>query len=432
MKRMGIGFVSVLLICCGMAHAEILVTQVLYDPDGADTGLEWVELYNTLDIPVALSGYSLWSGDGSTEGDWTLEWTGTGETIPAKGYFLIGEEVTPADVVTALDLQNGPDAVRIQKEGVTVGTLGWGAHTFPEFYETTPSPLAGSGMALARVGSFVEGVFTFEDIGDNSLDFQSAPPSPRNSSTKGQAAGIEIILQVDDARPTIRNLTMEDDLNDTGTQVLPLPGGNRSVGVSAIINYAPGIDGISKVALSWEHGEDELFNTTSGTSSFYHGSLSVPFDIPPGDYLLKVITYIGDVEAAQSEMTFTILPVTGLEIDTDRLLLANLTKGQGVLVEGDTSMGTIDRPTLRNIGNRPLDISVKATPFQGMGSMLDLSSLSCRVGDGDTFQVREQPMTLGVGLASGRTMAFSLAYTVPESAGSGTYKGSILIGAVSG
>jgi phosphatidylserine/phosphatidylglycerophosphate/cardiolipin synthase-like enzyme len=46
----------------------VVVSEVLYDPYGSDTGAEWVELYNPTDHTIDISGWSL--GDAVTDGEY--------------------------------------------------------------------------------------------------------------------------------------------------------------------------------------------------------------------------------------------------------------------------------------------------------------------------------------------------------------------------
>src|SRR6185503_11335579 len=57
------------------AETGLVLNEVLYDPEGADEGLEFVELWNTDSIPVPLEGITLESGDGSRPGLWTTLYT---------------------------------------------------------------------------------------------------------------------------------------------------------------------------------------------------------------------------------------------------------------------------------------------------------------------------------------------------------------------
>lgn len=92
---------------------NVVINEVLYDPDGADTGYEWIELYNSSDQTVNLQ-------------DWTIEKAGTSFglvftfpniNIEPYGFLLIGEEFVPnTDITTNLAFQNGDsetDGIRL-------------------------------------------------------------------------------------------------------------------------------------------------------------------------------------------------------------------------------------------------------------------------------------------------------------------------------
>ncbi|NJL29532.1 MAG: hypothetical protein HC897_17415, partial [Thermoanaerobaculia bacterium] len=70
----------------------VLLTEVMYDPTGADGGLEWVEICNTTDQAIDLSKLSLgWGGNDYTSGSITLE-----GTLPANGVWVIGGPTSSA------------------------------------------------------------------------------------------------------------------------------------------------------------------------------------------------------------------------------------------------------------------------------------------------------------------------------------------------
>jgi hypothetical protein len=161
------------------AGAHVVVNEVLYDPEGPDAGREFVEIMNCGHAGVNLSGWVLETGNGANPNDWTVEWIG-GELdyLEPGGILLIGEEdVAPApDYVTSLDLQNGPDGVRLTDGTATADVVGWGEPLFEEYYEGEPAIDAPSGSSLARVPDCY-------DHDDNSVDLlacTSPTPGLRN------------------------------------------------------------------------------------------------------------------------------------------------------------------------------------------------------------------------------------------------------------
>jgi hypothetical protein len=83
-------FVSLFLTCIfaalHAANAGPIMSEIFYDPVGADDKLEWVELYNPDSVAVDLSTYSL--GNGGTS--YTYSKVQLAGTIAAYGYFLVG------------------------------------------------------------------------------------------------------------------------------------------------------------------------------------------------------------------------------------------------------------------------------------------------------------------------------------------------------
>lgn len=154
--------------------ARPFITEVYYDAPGDDTGFEYVELWNPDASPKSLAGLRIEAGDGAAPGRWTPKWTGAaGDSVAAHGRFVVGgARVSPApDRVATLDLQNGPDAVRLVWPDGTLEVLGWGAHDFDEYHCGDPAPDVASGQSLAR---WPDGAAT----GSNAGDFRAAEPSP--------------------------------------------------------------------------------------------------------------------------------------------------------------------------------------------------------------------------------------------------------------
>ena len=151
-----------------------LVAEVLYDAPGDDTGWEFVEFYNPLDRALPLAGARLEAGDGSGAGRWTLRWTGNAvDSVAAGGRFVVGgAKVQPAPrAVVTLELQNGPDALRVVWPDGMVEVVGYGALEFAEYSCGAPAVDVAPGQSLARIPDGA-------DLGSNAADFRVATPSP--------------------------------------------------------------------------------------------------------------------------------------------------------------------------------------------------------------------------------------------------------------
>jgi hypothetical protein len=153
----------------------VCVNEVLYDPAGPDAGREFVELFNPDSVWVALDGWRCEAGNGAAPGDWRTQWQGgSRDRIAPRGFFLIAGAAFEgaADARAPLELQNGPDAVRLVAPSGWTDRVGWGDLEAVEFFEGAPAPDVPSGWSLARVPDG-------RDAGENATDLQPcALPTP--------------------------------------------------------------------------------------------------------------------------------------------------------------------------------------------------------------------------------------------------------------
>lgn len=76
-------------VCKGRKAGDLVVTELMPDPDGTDTGNEWIELYNNLGTPIDLKGFTLyWKKPDGTGLKTHLIRAGQ---VPPRGYFTLGD-----------------------------------------------------------------------------------------------------------------------------------------------------------------------------------------------------------------------------------------------------------------------------------------------------------------------------------------------------
>ncbi|MBD3368675.1 MAG: hypothetical protein GF405_10980 [Candidatus Eisenbacteria bacterium] len=206
--------VCVALFTSVLSASELVINEVFYDPEGSDTGLEFIEIMNCGHATIAVSEWTLETGNGAHPDDWTVEWIGGPlDEIEPGGILLIGErDVEPhPDVVTPLDLQNGPDGCRLTDGDRVVDCVGWGEPLFSEYCEGAPAGDVSSGLALARMPDCL-------DTDDNAVDFVGRIPTPgaRNTVTRDLAVAVRHARRVvhPDGEPmpvdvVVRNLGAE-------------------------------------------------------------------------------------------------------------------------------------------------------------------------------------------------------------------------------
>lgn len=152
-----------------MACASPVISELLYDATGSDSGFTFVELVGT--PGDSLDGLLLEGVNGGNGEVYTsLSLSGT---IPGDGVFLIGDDagggvtsIPGADLVGDVDYQNGPDSVVLRDSAGILDAVGYGSFGASDVFsgEGAAAPDAGAGSSIARFNPLV-------DTDDNSVDF---------------------------------------------------------------------------------------------------------------------------------------------------------------------------------------------------------------------------------------------------------------------
>jgi len=152
-----IWIIFLLIYVISIFAQDVVINEVLYDPDDADTGYEWIELYNNSDQTAILL-------------DWRIEKAGTSFglvytfpiiNIEPYSYLLIGEElVLNTDLSASLAFQNGgaeTDGIRLSSPfGLYTDTILYDSPNTNELPDDISAPGeffapdVGSGNTLAR------------------------------------------------------------------------------------------------------------------------------------------------------------------------------------------------------------------------------------------------------------------------------------------
>jgi hypothetical protein len=76
-------------ICKGRLAGDLVVTEIMLDPGGTDTGGEWFEIYNTLGTDIDLKGMVIFTRD--TDGSGAKTHVIKAGTVKAQSYFTFGD-----------------------------------------------------------------------------------------------------------------------------------------------------------------------------------------------------------------------------------------------------------------------------------------------------------------------------------------------------
>lgn len=159
-----------------VSQAGVVINEFMPDPSGADTGFEWIELYNTdTTNPVDISGWKVEAGTSAFGLAFTVP---ASSSIPAGGYVVIGDpSVTGATILLpsgTLGLPNATssaDAVRIKDAAsAVVDTVVYGTPNSDSWIDDSgatatslaPPPVQGKSLARTPNGA---------DTNASSVDF---------------------------------------------------------------------------------------------------------------------------------------------------------------------------------------------------------------------------------------------------------------------
>ncbi len=310
--------------------AAVLINEVLYDPDGPDTGLEFVELRNCGSSAVLLTGWTLETGNGANPDDWTVEWTGGDfDRLEPGEILLIGEsDVLPTpDIVEPLDLQNGPDGLRLTDGAGVVDVVGWGHPLSPEYYEGEPADDTSLGLSLARVPDcFDEGV--------NASDFVAVEPTPGRRNAEGTDVAIAVAHRVGEVLPA-GDVTLDCAIANVGA--LPVAGGEVTVRlfldesllptVESVVDDVLAVRDTARFALTFDPGASgyhtalvEALLAADADTSSNRVSTSFTVGSPGGQIVLNEVMHSpGEHETEWLEL----VSVSAMPVRVDRWLLGD-------------------------------------------------------------------------------------------------------------
>lgn len=420
------------------ALADVLITEVLYDPLTSESDTEFVELYNTGDSAIDISG-------------WKLNTTSVQATIPdsttiAPGsYYLIadidGSAAWPADwplpdLGDEITLTNSDSGVRLQDSlGNLVDAVGWG-NPAEGLYLGTPAPHVPEGESLARKKESS----AFIQTSNNLNDFLAALPTPQNSES-GTQSSTEILVQasVEGNYPAIDLFSVPyDDLPDEGIQILPIAGKQRNLTISAVISDVDGAEDIQTVVLTGKGQAIQLdwLSDLNLTSSEYEAVLNFAFYDEPDLYNLTLTATDSSGLSTSMNMGLEYQGIVAFEVDTESISLQG-SSGQNADSIGDLDILTQGSPTIRNLGNTPLDFRLSASDLSFGGSAIPASSLLYSFLDSDfsnplSGPLSQAPVLAAVNLLPGSLSLreLSIRLMIPIGTMAGSYQGSLYISGV--
>lgn len=426
----------IMLLVLPNVFANVLISEVLYDPITSELDTEYVEIFNQGKADVDING-------------WILNTTSIQAIIPpntilaAKSYFLIADEddggnwpenwVLPDYSDEEISLVNSDSGVQlIDSYGNIVDVVGWGAAP-PGLFESTAHEEVSPGESLTRIKINN----TYIDTNDNSADFYAALPNPSNSAqTNSESIEINLYASVTGSKPRIDFLNISpDESSDFGIQIYPSPGREKIVTIETIISDAEGYDDITSAVLIFELGNIDLvlINQINQSSALYKADLNMNFYHVPKNYSIELIVVDNLGLEARYNTNFEYLGVVAFEVDTDSIYFGG-NAGSFSEVVGDVDMNTPNNPTIRNLGNLAIDFEIFGRDLISEFDTISVSNIEYSFLDNDYSSggvLSAQPTLENVNLQPGLNQLRELTtrLNIPIGTSIGDYSGGLsLIG----
>lgn len=354
-----------LFLVLPQVQAAVVISQVLYDPLGAESGGEAVELRNDGSSVVDISGWML--ATEASAADATLP---AGTSLSAGATYLMADSGwnsakdnpswKQADHEETLTMANSNSGVAIKdSSGAIIDAVGWGdaAEIKPGLWEGSPAEEVEAGQALVRN----------QDTNNNIADFDEAEPSFFGGST------VMITVNVTNASLTtplpLGAALIEDDSAEPGVQLKPVSGSTRALHLE--VNYSG-----TSVLVNW-------FGTTITpvkNGSVWKAELPLEYWRAPGAQ---------DIIIGVPGQNFT-LPIMILELKASKL------ETKTVALNAVLGSETTGKIKVTNHGNVPLDLSWSGSDLVFGNQKIPFENLEVENGLIQPAQTRTIEVTLDV------------------------------------
>lgn len=164
-------------------RGSLRITEAMPSPEASVSfGGQWVELHNTMNVDVELSGVKLRSNSSNPDGGFVAD----GVVIPAKGYVVLGASTDPVEngganvtvVMSDVPLDPGADTLRLSLLQTELDSLSWTTSIVGRSIQQSSGVLVGGDLA-SRAPLCTRGVRTFGPdgaIGTPGAENEACPP----------------------------------------------------------------------------------------------------------------------------------------------------------------------------------------------------------------------------------------------------------------
>ena len=240
-----------------------------------------------------------------------------------------------------------------------------------------------------------------------------------------------------EALPTVDCITItpDDEPAEEGVQITPNPGANRTVNLSAVVRDSNGWHTINTV-LAVITGPGTVadspvtlrFVSHDTTTATFNGTFNMSFSYLNGTYTVNVTATDSSSLTGSNSSTFDYKTAIALELDAGTVAFGSVEPNETGEVLGDDDMTTLDKATVRNIGNVIIDVEVTGTNMTSGGSELTKDTIEARI-NGKSYanmsMTRCFDVNMPIGVSSFENADFRL--LVPYGTPQGDYAGTITL-----
>ncbi|MHA2023659.1 MAG: lamin tail domain-containing protein [Candidatus Thorarchaeota archaeon] len=415
-----------------IATDNIVISEVLYDPIGTESGGEAVELYNPTNSTVDVSGWVI-----KTESSATDATIPTQTFLQPQQYYLIADSNwetskdnpvwDSADHEEPITLQNTDSGIAlIDTNSNIIDAVGWGdpAGIDSTLYETVPADLVTLGKSIYRS----------IDTDNNVMDFAETTPNLKNSTMPDQDTTTAVIIEVEviNSAPQIINTSIspDDDSFLAGIQIIPEPGDSKVITVTTTIADTDGAHTIPEVyaEIGAEIKEMAQDIQLSNISVTYSTTFLLQYYDDPGEYDITI-----SVENTTETESFQYYAMIAIELDSSGLQFEQSGPGDTLEMLGDYALSTTDRPSIRNLGNTQIDLGIEGAnlidgtnsiPVTSMMYSFDNDFTSALSG---TLSSTLQTAVLGMAKGENAVLPLGFRLNIPSNTPSGNYSSSVTV-----
>ena len=255
----------------------------------------------------------------------------------------------------------------------------------------------------------------------------------------GGLFNFNLTLSVLAAAPTVDSITItpDDDGTIPGVQIDPNPGGAKTVTVSVVVSDPNGYGDISTVNITDinpdpAHGDPSnvilVFQSGNGNTATYTGTFDMQFYDAPIEYTITVTAKDMEGLSGTNLSTFNYTSCNAMRLDADTIAFGSINPGENNTVAGDENMGTTGNPTVQNIGNVEIDVSITGLNMTSGSNTVTKDWMDAQVGALgylDLGVARCFNANIAAGASSLENVGFRL--NVPYGIPAGSYTGSVTL-----